>query len=260
MPTNLNSEKYEKFVKALLVAPTGRGKTIGAASWPGRTLVLDFDDRHRPIIDWFPERVAAGDFDVESITAKNFWSVFKPLMNNLGTHNPYANILCDGITSMSNCTVMTQMMAKGGFDNWFKREDKGSKITTGGVMVPGWDEFNGEAMLMSLVLEMLKAFKCNLFVTAHPVQRTKIEGTKSVKYSSITTFGPKIESIIPTYFDEVWYMDYRLEADDKGKTYIKRVCYTSPCDDYLEAKTAKSFPPAIDYTDKNLYDLMKDYL
>ena len=261
MPTNLSATTYEKWFRALFVGPTGRGKTIAAASWPGKTLVIDFDDRHRPIIDWFPDRLS--DYDIESIHADNFWTVLKPLMNRLRQLNPYTNIICDGITSMSNTTIMTQMMIKGGFENWFQRskeDTKGSKITAGGIMVPGWDEFNGEAMLMSLILEMLRSFKCNLFVTAHPVARTRIEGTKAVKYSSLVTFGPKIESIIPTYFDEVWYFDYEVVANSDGTTRIKRTVHTAPSDDYMEAKTALKVPAVIDYTDKNLYDLVKEYL
>jgi len=117
-------------------------------------------------------------------------------------------------------------------------------------------------MIISTLLETLKSLKCNLFLTAHPVQRTAIAGKNkpAVKYSSITTFGPKIESIIPTYFDEVWYFDYQVTSDNLGKEVIKRTCYTRPCEDYLEAKTALKIPASIDYTDKNLYDLVKEFL
>lgn len=263
MPTNLSSEKYEKFFRGLFVSPTGRGKTIAAASWPGKTLVVDVDNRHKPIVDWFPERVKAGDYDVEQVNANNFWSHFKPLVNNICKYNPYANVLLDGITSLSTTTVVMQMLVKGSWSNWDGKDAAGAKITSGGVMVPSWDEFNGEAMIISTLLETLKSLKCNLFVTAHPVARTAIsakKGSPATKYTSITTFGPKIESIIPTYFDEVWYFDYKVETDNMGREVIKRTCYTNPCEDYMEAKTALKIPKEIDYTDKNLYDCVKDYL
>ena len=262
MATNLNSTKYENFVRALLVGATGRGKTIAAASWPGKTLVLDFDGRHRPIINWYPDRVKAGDFVVEEITPYNFWSVFKPLVAGLATYNPYQNIILDGVTSLSTCTVVMQMLVKGSFQHFdpTKKVD-GAKITAGGIMVPTWDEFNGEAMVISTLLESLRSLKCNLFLTAHPVQRTMIgEKNKANRYTSITTFGPKIESIIPTYFDEVWYFDYKVDSAPNGKEIIRRTCYTQPCEDYFEAKSALGLPPQIDYTNKNLYDCMKDYL
>jgi hypothetical protein len=268
MPVNLNSVNYERFIRALLVGPTGRGKTIAAGSWPGKTLIIDFDGRHRPIIDWYPERVKAGDFSVELITPQNFWTKFKPLINELVKYNPYQNVLLDGVTSLSTTTVVMQMLVKGSWDNWYGKkeasggeEGKGSKVTAGGIMVPGWDEFNGEAMVISTLLETLKSLQCNLFLSAHPVQRTAIQGkNKAVKYSSITTFGPKVESLIPTYFDEVWYFDYQVSSDVNGREIIKRTCYTSPSEDYLEAKTAMKLPKEIDYTDKNLYDCIKEYL
>jgi hypothetical protein len=265
---NLNSESYDKKVRALLVGPTGRGKTIAASSWPGKTCIMDFDGRHKPVIDWYSDRVKNGDFFAEIITPQNFWTTFKPLVDSICKYNPYDNIILDGITSLSTTAVVMQMLVKGSFANWFgKKEDsggtegKGSKVTAGGIMVPGWDEFNGEAMIISTLLETLKSLKCNLFVTAHPVARTAIDAKKkAVKYSSITTFGPKVESIIPTYFDEVWYFDYKIDTDNQGKEIIRRTCYTSPSEDYFEAKTAMKLPGVIDYTDKNLYDLVKDYL
>lgn len=263
---NLNSATHEKFIRALLVGPTGRGKTIAAASWPGQTLVEDFDGRYKPILSWYPERVAAGDFVVDAIYPANFWTVFKPRINELVKHNIYNNLIIDGVTTLSTTAVVMQMLAKGSFDNWFGKdkagseESKGSKITAGGIMVPTWDEFNGEAMIISTLLETLKSLKCNLFLTAHPVTRTRIEGKKASRYFSITTFGPKVESIIPTYFDEVWYLDYKVETDNMGKEVMRRTCYTQPSEDYPDAKTALKLPKEIDYTDKNLYDVMKDYL
>jgi len=263
MATNLNSTKYESYFRALLVGGTGRGKTIAAASWPGKTLILDFDGRHKPIIDWYPERVAAGDFVVEEINPNNFWTVFKPLIASLAQYNPYQNIILDGVTSLSTCTVVMQMLVKGSFQHFdpTKKVDS-AKITSGGIMVPTWDEFNGEAMVISTLLESLRSLKCNLFLTAHPVQRTLIgSNNKATKYTSITTFGPKIESIIPTYFDEVWYFDYRVDSDNSGRSTIKRTCYPRPSEDYFEAKTAlKNIPKDIDYTDKGLYDCVKEYL
>lgn len=262
MAVNLNSKKYEHYIRALLVGATGRGKTIAATSWPGKTLILDFDGRHRPVIDWHADRVTAGDFTVEEVTAENFWKVFQPLVVSLAQFNPYQNILLDGVTSLSTSTVIMQMMAKGGF-RFFnpKEKNEGVKVVSGGVQVPSWDEFNGEAMVISTLLESLRSLKCNFFLTAHPVQRTAIENKKATKYTSITTFGPKIESIIPTYFDEVWFFDYKLDYDQVAKQeVIRRTCYTQPQPDYMEAKSALKMPATIDYTGKNLYDCVKPYL
>lgn len=261
MPTNLNSVNYERFVRALLVGSTGRGKTIAAASFPGKTLIIDFDDRHRPVIDWYAERVKAGDFAVEVITPENFWSVFKPLVDSLLQYNPYQNIILDSVTSLSTTSVVMQMLVKGSWSNWSGKKGEGIKVVSGGIQVPTWDEFNGEAMIISTLLEKLKSLRCNLFLTAHPIDRTRIgENKKVTKYTSITTFGPKIESQIPTYFDEQWYFDYKIESDAQGREVIKRVVYTQPSSEYFDAKTSLKLPKEIDITDKNLYDVVKEYL
>lgn len=261
MPVNLNSTKYDRYIRALLVGPTGRGKTIAASSWPGKTLILDFDDRHRPVLTWYPERVAAGDFTVESINPLNFWTVFKPLVNSIVQYNPYDNVILDGITSLSTTTIIMQMMVKGAFDNWFGKKSEGMNITAAGIMVPGWPEFNGEAMIIQTLLETLKSLKCNLFITAHPVARTEMgKDKKARKYTSLVTFGPKVESVISSGFDEMWFFDYKVETDNNGRELIKRTVYTQPSEDYFEAKTSLKLPKEIDYTDKNLYDCIKDYL
>jgi len=253
MPTSLDKVDVDKSFRALFVGPTGRGKTIAAASWPGRTLIIDFDNRHKPIIDWYPDRLS--NIDVEVITPLNFWDVFHPLVNKLTTLNPYQNIIIDGVTSMSNTTVVMQMIVKG---QAVKIEDRG-KITKGGVPVPSWDEFNGEAMLITQLLETLKSIKCNLFVTAHPVFKTQIEGSKSVKSVAIISFGTKLGPMIPGYFDEVYYFDYQFDIN-AGRP-VKRFVYTMPTSDYPDAKTAiKELPGVIEITNRNLYDVMKEYL
>ena len=251
MPITLDKVPVDKNFRALLIGPTGRGKTIAAASFPGKTLVIDFDNRHKPIIDWYPERL--GEISVEVIYPLNYWTTFKPLIDDLESGKQrFDNVLLDGITTMSNTTVVMQMIVKGA------GPDKG-KITKGGIAVPSWDEFNGEAMLITQLLETLKSIKCNLFVTAHPVVKTRIEGAKTVKEVSIISFGTKLAPMIPTYFDEVYAFDYEFDIN-AGKP-VKRFVYTSPTQDYPDVKSAlKGLPGKLDITGKNFYDVIKEYL
>jgi hypothetical protein len=261
---NLNSESYDNKFKGLFIGPTGCGKTIAAASWPGKTLIIDFDVRHKPIHKWYPERVKAGDYMVETIDYANFNSTMSRLSESLKTYNTYDNIILDGITSATLTIVSMLLYNKKGFVTFFGKniptENKGSKITSGGTAVPGWDEWNALAIITGHLIEFLKGQKCNLFVSAHPVKRTTIDGTKADTRSSIVAFGPKMESIVPAYFDEVWYFDYKVESDNSGKEVIKRVCHTGPTEKYFDAKTSLKLPIEIDYTDKNLYDCVKEYL
>jgi AAA domain-containing protein len=251
MPIQLSKVPTDKNFRALFIGPTGRGKTIAASSWPGKTLIVDFDHRHKPVIDWFPERL--DEISIEVIYPRNYWDTFVPLINDLESGKlRFDNVSIDGITTLSNTTVVMQMIAKG------MGPEKG-KITKGGVAVPSWDEFNGEAMLITQLLETLKSIRCNLFVTAHPVQKTRIEGTKSIRETSIISFGTKLAPMVPTYFDEVYAFDYEFDINS-GKP-VKRYVYTAPTADYPDVKSAlKGLPPRLDITGKNLYDVMKEYL
>lgn len=251
MPIQLSKVNVDKNFRALLIGPTGRGKTIAAASWPGKTLIIDFDNRHKPIIDWYPERL--DDISIEVIFPSNYWTTFHPLINDLESGKlRYDNICIDGITSLSNTTVVMQMIAKG------LGPEKG-KVTKGGVAVPSWDEFNGEAMLITQLLETLKSIKSNLFVTAHPVFKTRIEGTKSIKETSIISFGTKLAPMVPAYFDEVYAFDY--EFDINAGRPVKRNVFTQPTSDYPDVKSAlKGLPGKLDITGKNFYDVIKEYL
>jgi hypothetical protein len=138
-----------------------------------------------------------------------------------------------------------------------KGSDKlGVKFTKGGVAIPSWDEFNGETMLITQFLEVVKSFNCNLFVNAHPIKRLKTDD--GTNYESLVAFGPKIESMIPGYFDEIWYFNKKIPM--QGSDVIRTV-HPKPSADYAMAKTAiKAMPASIDFTNKRLYDVMKEYL
>lgn len=247
MPTKLSKMETDSHFRALFVGPSGRGKTIAATSFPGKKLLIDFDKRYAPIIGWHKDDL--DNIDVEVITPKNFFSVFVPLVNKLQEYNQYDTIIIDSVTMMSNTTVVMQMEAKG---------QGGGKVTKGGVAVPSWDEFNGEAMLLTQMLESLKSLKCNLILTAHPIEKTKIEGSTTIRTTSIISFGTKLGPMIPGYFDEVWFFDYKPNLVP-GKP-VERKVYTQPSGDYPEAKTALHVPPVIDITGKNLYECIKEFL
>jgi hypothetical protein len=122
-------------------------------------------------------------------------------------------------------------------------------------------------MLVTTLVESLKSFDCNLFVSAHPVRRVEIKKTEGgnreggvTKYESLVTFGPKVESMIMPAFDEVWYFDYIMDANKDG-AFAKRTVYTRPSAMYNEAKTAiDNLPSTIDITNKSLYEQVKQYL
>jgi hypothetical protein len=251
---NLADAKPEnKRFRALFVGVTGVGKTIAATSWPGKTLIFDFDKRHGPILEWHKSRLK--DYDVEIVTPKNFWEVFHKKINSLADYCPYDNIIVDSITNLSNCVVVMQMIAKGDITKEQAKsgEKTGIKLTKGGVSVPTWDEINGETMIITQLLEVLKSFDVNLIVCAHPLMRQK----GSNDYESLVTFGPKVESLIPTYFDNIWY--FGLNFLPQNPNDATRRVFTRPSIDYKMARCINNnVPPVIDVTNKSLYEAVKD--
>lgn len=248
MPTNIKKVATDKNFRGLFIGPTGRGKTIAAASFPGKVLVIDFDRRYEPLVDWYPDR---DDIDIEVITAGNYWTVFHPLIERLAVSNPYSTIILDGITGCSNTTISMQLIARGSH----KDKDFAPKTTKGGIPVASWDEFNGETSAITTLLEILKGLNCNLIVTAHPVEKTTGGGNK---WTSIVAYGNKLGPMIPGYFNEVYFIDYEFGLSSND---IKRVVLTRPTDRYPDCKTAMTNLPArFDITDKNFYDLLKPYI
>lgn len=247
MPTNLKQMQTDGCFRGLFVGPTGRGKTVAAGSFPGPILVLDFENRHEPLKDWYADR---DDIEVEVITPYNYFSVFVPLINGPAIKK-YKTIIVDSITSISNVTITMQLKIREGSDS----KEFQPKTNKSGISVASWDEFNGEATIITGLFEVLKSLKCNLIATAHPVQKS----TDGKSWTSLVSYGNKLNTMVPGYFNEVFFFDYEFGLSDSGG--VKRVVRTSPSSNYPDAKTSiKGLPPTIDITNKNLYDIIKPYL
>jgi hypothetical protein len=240
--------------RGLIVAPNGRGKTCLYSSFPKPMKIFDFDKRVKPLLSWIEDKSQLEHINVDVISASNYMDVFHYEINSLVRKNPYRTVVIDGITGLSTTTVMMQMAVKG----LASKNDKDLKIkmTKGGVPVPEWDEFNGEAMLISQLIETLKDLNCNLIFTAHPVPRINANG--GTKFETIVAFGNKVNNLIPGYFDEIYYIDYEygLQGGD-----VRRVLQTKPSNDFPMAKTAyKEIPARIDITDNHdVYSELKRY-
>lgn len=250
---SLNSVEKDGFFRGLLIGRPGNGKTIAAGGWPGKTLVFDADNRATPLLDFYPER--KGEIDRLVLTAGNYRESVD-VVNSQIIKPVYQNYIFDGITAFSTLLIIMMMNAKG--------EGVG-KITKSGIAVPSWDEFNGEAIILSQFLEALKSIKGNVFVTGHPVKKTDMKGEVT---ESIISFGTKVPSMVYGYFDNVFYFDYEFAVMGTN-TNIKRIVRTSPSATYKEAKCAYTkVPDVIDITSPartykpgfGLYDKIKEFI
>lgn len=263
MPISLEDSNDDKNFRGLFIGPTGTGKTCMACSFPGKILVFDFDKRFKPLKTFYPERLK--EIEIEVITTKNYRTTFHTMVNDLQNNNPYDLILLDGITGLSTTTVVMQMEMKGDYLSGGSGAG-GGKVVKGGISVPSWDEFNGEAMIITGLLESLKSLKCNLIVTAHPIHKADMKGNK---WRDIVAYGTKTGPMIPGYFDNVFYFDYDYDGVMSSTGAPKRKVYTRPTQEFPGAKNAyQEMPGVIDVTvdeglarpGQGLYEKIKDYI
>lgn len=235
----LSDMKLGGKIVALITSPNGYGKSNVAASFAaaGKTKFYDFDGRmqavrffsgmelNKPYLD---------NIEYETFNHKNF-EQFKKQIEDLQTRNPYKCIVIDSFTNFSTTCITYQMNLKG---------QGGGKITKGGLAVTTWDEINGETMLAAQLMDILKTLRCHVIMTAHPVKKTLV-GTTTERYDSIASYGNKVPSLIPTYFNEQWIID--LESSPSAKVGMQRFLYTQPTPKF-DAKTALPLPDKIDIT------------
>jgi hypothetical protein len=224
--------------RALFIGLSGSGKTLAGASFyeAGKVEFIDFDGRMAPVKLYYPhvDNINYDRFSVENL--EKFAYTFLPDLLQKGC--PYKTVQLAGITSLSNVAISYQMLQMRGGDNL--------KRTRGGLMVPSWDQFNGEAMIIAQILDILTALKANVIVEAHPVNR--LNAATGEKYTSLVSFGPKVESLIPGYFNEIYY--FTTETDiNNVRTYV---CYTRPTDNCPLAKTSLPLPAKFTLSDENM--------
>lgn len=225
----------DKFM-ALFIGKPGAGKTLAGASFyeAGPMEFADFDGRMKPVKLHYPN----ADINYTKFNITNILKFTDSYLPNLLQRCDYKTFQLAGITSFTNTAVMMQMAMRRG-------SNEIGKVTKGGIMVPSWDEYSGEAMMLSQSLDMLRALPCNVIVEAHPVARINMES--ATKYTSIVSFGPKVESVIPAYFDEIWYFTTEFDIDG----LLKYVVNTRPSSEFPLAKTSLPLPPKFSLTDDN---------
>lgn len=244
----------------LFVGANGSGKTIAAASFPGEGLILDFDGRVAPVRYFYPKRtdIEYWTIGLDSRSRSDvigFTDGCKKI-EDLQQRCPYDWIAFDSYTSYSAVAVLHQM--------GLHAEDV--RRTKGGLPIPDWDEYKGETGVMLQMLEILKILPCNIIITAHPVyaaKTTKQGGTTNevlasmVKGSSIASYGWKTPSLLPNYFNEMYY--FFVDAPRSAGIEVKRIVQTVSAGEIV-CKTALPLPAIIDITNQPFYNVMQMHL
>lgn len=244
----------------LFVGANGSGKTIAGASFPGNGLILDYDGRVAPVRFFYPKRTDIeywtigldGDSRSDVI---DFTDGLKKI-EDLQDRCPYDWVMMDSYTTYSAVAVLHQMGLRSG----------DVKKTKGGLPIPDWDEYKGETGVMLQILEILKILPCNIIITAHPIyaaKTTKQGGSTNdvlasmIKGSSIASYGWKTASLLPNYFNEMYY--FWVDAPTAAGLDVKRKVQTVSAGDVV-CKTALPLPAVMDITNLQFYDVMQSHL
>lgn len=244
-PQKISSIKPGGLIRALFIGENGTGKSTAAASFPEPILFYDFDKRMMPVRNQFPQK----DIDFITVDVKNFGG-FRDHLESLQDRNRYRTIVGpDSFTSFTTLCVVYQILLRGG----------DAKATKGGIAIPGFDEYNGETMLASSVIEILKSLNCNIIVTAHPLTKTESIGGKSVRSRVITSYGTKIATMLPGYFDEIY--NFMIEPAISVKDKPRRVVHTQHMGTDLAKSAIPALPAEVDITDRyDFYDVLQSYI
>jgi hypothetical protein len=251
MPRTGNMELGGRLI-CLFVGENKSGKTAALATFPGPIKIYNFDGpgRMTPIKYLYPdidlEYVNVGpkainhpNPDLCVISFVDFCQEFERLQDNC----PYGTVAIDSFTSLSTTAVTFQLMARLG-DSWNMGK---MKTTKGGLPIASWDEFNGETTAVAMILDVAKILPCHVVMTAHPLPKTETnkDGEVIRRYTTIASFGTKVDKIVPGYFTEIWRFipESSLTPGEKARYYF----YTTPVGvDY--ASTALPLPGKVEIT------------
>lgn len=240
-----------KFFKALFVSKNGFGKTVEMASFhpKGTMWIADFDGRIDPIKLIYPDL----DLRYDTYNSENYERFITDWNNKLA--DPSIKTMCiDSLTSWSMAVVKWKMQISGNANKIFSRGDKKD------VYTPGWDEINCETDQITNILDDVVKGGKNFIVTAHPIDKVeiKVEGKTSTseRIRRLVAFGPKIESMVPNYFNEIY--SFELSPPMQPSMPWGRTVCTVPKLDL--GKSALGLPAYLDITNKHLYDVIRDHL
>lgn len=211
---------------ALLIGPGGVGKTAAALSFPGKSFILDFDDRAAGPVkgcEFLQEKRRKGQIEIETIlpwTGKTATRIDKiySILEDLDTRvskGDVDNVLVDSTTSMRRLFVNESL-------NGDKTNVKHHQLS--GLSVSQKQDYLYAATAMSNILyDNLKTFRCNLFVSTHLKDKvvaspTQEDPERVVVVGQTITAPGQLQIEIPTWFDEVW----EFESDTSIKSQPPR--------------------------------------
>lgn len=247
----LSEIKTEGNMKLLCMGDAGVGKTIFGTSFPGKTRVLDFDNKiDSAALFWKVKDAArlenidvtqfqtslAGGISTNPIAAllKIFQTEFIPQQKT--GKMEFDNLLVDSITTFSSASLRYIVESNPGI----KRN-----MTAQGAQ-PGLQDYGILKREFARIINGLLSLPCNVIFLAH-IATEKDEATGQI--SRHTMMDGSFAKELPIYFKEVW----RLYVKDG-----KRWAQTQSDHMYNCRSQITGLPSPLDITDG--YEALKKYL
>ena len=269
MASTKNIKLLDRRLIVMGVGHNKSGKTVGLCTMPGKGKIYNFDGpgRMQPIAHMWPEldieyenvgpkEIDSPDEDKRVMSFIQFCKEFENLQDNC----PYDWIGIDSFTSFTMTAVNFQLFTRMGGD-WTLAK---MKKTKGGLPIASWDEFNGEASMFGMIMDVAKVLPCSVWMTAHPLVKseTNTAGELVRRYVTLASFGMKVNQMAPGYFTEIWRFEREVNTDPNGPP-INYTVYTQPSSGEGVGEfgsTALPLPISIDITNKKLFTEINNHL
>lgn len=251
----------ESRIVALHVGDSGSGKTCAAGTYPGPVYIFDIDRRIAGLKGYTPtyERLEKGDIDYDNfpMTAEGLEKMETQCEKFIreGWKMRYKTIIIDTVTSFDK---MALAYAK----KWVSNPAK----TFGKYTTEGFDEWNVELKIFDkLLTNIVPTLPCNVIVGAH--WANEYESPEPGKPATIVVgkkinLRPKIAEVVPTYFNEVFFFETKMERQQNPATrqmedVKKHYCVTR---NELARTTYRELPNRFDWTGKDFFSILTSHM
>lgn len=246
----LSNIKVAEFIKVVLAAKPGRGKTASGFTFPTPMKVFNFDGNNKiegPTHYIKKFNLKLDDIDVISPEDWNYdWVKFDQMLQMYAKNpSPYKSFGFDSLTSIADSLLGFTAAAK-------LKADPNKLKKTGGVQVAGIDEYNAETSGIMDIVMFMKDVNAHVWLTAHIIEtvRRDIEKNQEIRETSLLSGGKKAAARIPAYFPEC----YKIEKEE-GVTSSEPIRFyvetKSSGDDY--ARTNFALPKRFEITGKDFF-------
>lgn len=263
MPEDILDYQPEgKALLTLMKGDPGTAKSPAAASYP-EPYILDIDGRIPSVVNYWKPRGKSVKYD----TIVNNYPRLCSIMEGLIRYNPYGTVILDSITTLARSlhTLIFEARGAGAQAREERDQDGKKRIYMNAAKLPGKfegipvleiDDYKTESTGIIQILDACRVLwnggkGCNVIVIAHVVEvENRDLKNRVTRTRAIMTGGRKIAAEIPVYFNEAYHF---YNTPSGGFEIITKA------DGEDWAKTALPLPERVDFTNKNLYEIIDGY-